>query len=225
MCLSCFRAAMHLQRGRPRKPWLYVCACGKEKSGYSKRCMACEKTRRVPKIYKGTCEWCQQEFTRRGTRGRPKHDMLRFCKKKCSGALRTSKAIERRRILRELRQEQRRQRPCLHCGLPMGVLGSARLHASCSPAYRKAEYLRRHVSRARPVQGTCLWCGRSFTRPTSNGHPFLCQDRRCRRRWSRAQQRHRYSRSTDPKIVQCRRLLNDVYFAIESTNPRGPDHV
>lgn len=208
-CLQCHRS------GKSKRP-PSLCACGQPKTKKAIGCLSC-KRRRELESRTHICEWCRNPFEHVNVTDKATH-ALRFCSKKCSGAvkrLRYQAVREQRRLQEEAqrreREAERRLRLCRHCETPMGDLGSAWVHASCRKEYLRATY----VSKNRPYTGMCLWCGRPFEYPTSKGHPYLCASKRCRRRWGRVSRKHGLTRTTDPAIIQGYRVLGDVYYAIQ----------
>jgi hypothetical protein len=40
--------------------------------------------------------------------------------------------------------------------------------------------------------------------------------KRCARRWKKVSDKYGLTRSSDPDLIRCRRLLGDAYFALQS---------
>jgi hypothetical protein len=208
-----------------------TCPCGQRKAVQAAVCRACywvqkkEDQRRAAFIKHGRiCEGCGIRFIARKESGAGSQRAYnRFHSKEC----RHAHAVRQQRTRNRARAEKWRQRPCLHCHLPMGKPGPAQVHASCRAAYytpteqQRAEhraYSRARQRRIRPgaihVQRNCVWCEKPFI--TRNARSSFCT-RRCVKRFNRVREKHGLSRSTDPEIIRCRRLLGEAYFTLQKT--------
>jgi hypothetical protein len=209
VCRACYDVR------RAKKPLL--CACGApRRSFYAKQCRACWVVLAADQRRRRICEGCGVSFLAKKDSGSGQRKYRRFHSSEC----RHAHAAAQKRARAVVVAEQWKQRPCLHCERPMGVVGCQRVHVSCRPAWLQAAKLAAqgarlatYVSRATREQRTCLWCQRPFITKTKAS--FICENKRCRRRWQRVQTKHGLSNRTDPSLIQAYRLLGDAYFALQ----------